>query len=315
MTDQDLRDLIRGYAADEPPLRLQASDVTGNETTGRSARHARRWVPLAAAASVAALALGIAAVRPGLQVTAGGPTGAPAVVSSLAAPSPFPTPRLTSAVGSSSEFAAVLRELGRTAYPGGRPGMLTASNWSNDPQFSLNAGDEFDTHWQLDVLPDPDGDNHQQPGIMIVAEIRAPDDPFSRVLACDPGRTLDLCRVGTLPDGRAYREVYVDVVSWSERPAATQTVATHTVVVTDGDLRIVVEERALGPLASAQFLLPTERLLALAADPRLVPPRPSSLPPLPSHYACAAAPTQPGCPTSRTGSDGGTGVSGSVVTR
>ena len=76
------------------------------------------------------------------------------------------------------------------------------------------------------------------------------------------------------------------------------------VVVSAADVTVTVtERRAKGEGQGGTWRVSSEALRALAADPRLVPPRPTDVPTLPSYLGCRMKPDQPGCPTTIVPSD------------
>lgn len=279
MTEDRLREVMRAYAADEPPMTLRAEDVLAAAAPTTE----RRWRrPLFAAAAVAVLVGGV-----GVATRGGGPPSGSGVGGGP-----------TSQAASGEALLATIRALGAAAYPSKQVTMSVRS-WTPDPgqpgAASTVTGSDLSraTEYRGDFDDGPTSGMVVSTGLSIESTIRPPDAPPPGE-PCSPADTS--CQQGTLPDGRTVVEREGPVLVWPEQTGVPALVG-HTVVVSAADVTVTVtERRAKGEGQGGTWRVSSEALRALAADPRLVPPRPSELPALPSYLACRVTPRPAGCP-------------------
>ena len=286
MTEDRLREVMRAYAADEPPMTLRAEDVLAAAAPTTE----RRWRrPLFAAAAVAVLVGGVGvATRRGGPPSGSGVGGGP-----------------TSQAASGEALLATIRALGAAAYPSKQVTMSVRS-WTPDPgqpgAASTVTGSDLSraTEYRGDFDDGPTSGMLVSTGLSIESTIRPPDAPPPG----EPCSSADTsCQQGTLPDGWTVVEREGPVLVWPEQTGVPALVG-HTVVVSAADVTVTVtERRAKGEGQGGTWRVSSEALRALAADPRLVPPRPTDVPTLPSYLGCRMKPDQPGCPTTIVPSD------------
>lgn len=310
MTETRLRELMVDYtSAAEPPVRLQLDDVlqaagtaAADDPVARPIRLRPKlsrmpWLAAAAAVLVVALTVGWAAVRgrDGGQVGPAGPTasGGPSLR----------VPNQTAPEG----MLDVLREVAARLDDAATVTVAEASSWAPDELGSprvLEAGQRSGaTSWVVDGRRSGDS---PVLGIRVTSRIVPPDVPSGSVTgtSCDTatGGSASACHIGTLSDGRGYLEQDTVASGWPELAGdPVGVVRIHSITVRDADIEISVAQtaRIRGDSATAidwGWTVSTDTLLAAAADPRLVPPRPNPMPTLPSYLGCRTYPAPAGCP-------------------
>lgn len=285
MSEARLRELLAEYAADEPPMRLQPEQVM--HPRGRSP-----WRVTLAAAAAAALVVGgvwgavrLAGDRSSHKTT-------------VATASSSRAPQRVSAVTPPEQMLETIRELGLAAYPDATTGSVDAYIWTVSPTGgdTVVTGSDLAkaTEW-VGSFPAPGAADGT--GLSITASILPPDVEPTDVLSCGGMRSVDRCQAGLLPDGRAYREFFVDPQLGQGEPRLGDLMATHVVNILDGDVSVAaMETRRFGGDLTSGWRVPSERLLTLVTNPSLVPPRPDPVPALPSGRACGSAAPPVGCP-------------------
>ncbi|MER7073801.1 hypothetical protein [Terrabacter sp. NPDC000476] len=315
--DTTVRELMRGYAGDEPPLRLTVEDVRREAGTGlRDAPggvtvlpRRSRWrasVPLVAAAACALLAAGgvvLAINRGGAAAPTGvTPAGGGPAQGTLTAPpsiSPSPVPTATSSAPSAgpvrgSGMPDLLRSVARSvAGPGLTERAVEAATWTFDQhaqdgvtRVPLGRADEATSwtgSWGFD-----DGART----LSLTSELKATDVTEAQRRALDPActsapATLRTCRQWTLADGSVARETYADF-TWLD--TASDRRVTHSVTVETQDRVLRASESRLTDHVPADITtgwsVGTSRLQAVLEDDRLRFVAPATLPDLPSMEFC-----------------------------
>lgn len=296
MSETRLRELLADYVADEPPLALRVDDVlaaaarpasaASRVAVGRRGPSRMPWLAAAAAVLLVVGGVGWGFTRgergPGLPGSGDGATGA--VVG--------PTARTPA-----SEMLSVLAEVALGLDRGGSVLRSLSQSWK--PDSSGAASDvtpDQATEWLVQTAS---ARRILGAGVQISARIVPPDAPESvrtGGVCAEANAAVTRCRTGTLPDGRTYVEHYD--ATWPELSSQPR-LQRHAVTVISGDVQVTAAQLRTSPSGvdlDMGWSIAVELLQTAAADLRLVPPRPSVLPGLPSYLACWAAPTTPGCP-------------------
>lgn len=287
MSEARLRELLAEYAADEPPMRLRPEQVM-------HVRVRSPWrVTLAAAVSAALLVGGVWGAVHLVDNRPDHDTGVAVATRSASA-------QRVPAVTSTAQMLETIRQLGLAAYPEGTVDRLDAATWTVTAAGTATPVSGADvlraTEWHGVLL-------RKQPtgtfGLDITAQLMPPDALAPDLLSCGNQRSGQICQAGVLPDGRAYRESEVTPGAGLEGALITDVSAERTLVVVDTDVVITVTQRhtySNAADARAGWPVTSTQQLALASDPRLVPPRPDPMPALPSYLACRSLPRPSGCP-------------------
>ena len=296
MSETRLRELLADYVADEPPLALRVDDVLAAAArpasaaslvaVGRRGPSRMPWLAAAAAVLLVVGGVGWGFTRgergPGFPGSGDGATGV--VVG--------PTARTPA-----SEMLSVLAEVALGLDRGGSVLRSLSQSWK--PDSSGAASDvtpDQATEWLVQTAS---ARRILGAGVQISARIVPPDAPESvrtGGVCAEANAAVTRCRTGTLPDGRTYVEHYD--ATWPELSSQPR-LQRHAVTVSFGDVQVTAAQLRTSPSGldlDMGWSIAAELLQTAAADLRLVPPRPSVLPGLPSYLACRAAPTTPGCP-------------------
>lgn len=288
MTDEsELRERLAVYVADEPGLRLSLAHLIAQ---GR--RDGRRRRALAVGVSAAATVVVGAASTYAFEAVSGSHDGggqlAPSATGRIGSHATHhQAPTLTASADIPLAIRAVVADY---APSFSTEKAMVASTWraydpgpgsySNPPPLSSRQYDKATswvadfqnkngTHWlqfELDHLP--------------------PDKPAAIFDASCAGYPKGDCQQHNLADGRLVVESYS---ANRKRQASGGFLTLHTVQVVDGDYRVVMTETvtdASSPDPHQDYELSPQTLRSVASDQRLVFPKPSPLPPLPSWERC-----------------------------